>query len=357
MSIDVWRVGRIYHYRFQVKPFPRVQRSTRLRDKKKALAVAERAYTAALARANGGNPIPTLNELIADWHAVRASHSSAHHVRSIKTFARLHLYGLGEKLLNELDTTTVERARALHLDGRAFSSANHWLRILKLLVAWAVKRNILPRLPWDVAMLSVQKRPRAILPFADVLAWFDAIDQAGRAPALSTAARLMLWLGLRESEVITAQWDWFDWERATYTPGVTKGREADALRVLPQLAEYLAPRRAAEGLLVCRADGTPYGPGFMRDVIRAANGACKIKGITPHRLRGTIATWLSESGAPAQDVQAFLRHKDIRTTMVYLEKNMDRVSAAQGKIAEKVGLTRRESGEHLKTKPYGCYDP
>lgn len=347
MSIDVWRVGRIYHYRFQVKPFRRVQRSTRLRDKQKALVVAERAYSAAVARANGGNPIPTLIELINEWHHVHACHSSAHHVRSIKTFTKLHLYGMGDRLVSELDTITVERARALHLNGRAFSTANHWLRILKLLVSWAVKRKILPRLPWDVAMLSVQKRPRAILPMADVLSWFEVVDQAGRAPALSTAARLMLWLGLRESEVITARWEWFDWERATYTPGLTKGREADALRVLPQLAGYLAPLRATEGLVACRADGTPYGPGFMRDVIRVANAACKIKGITPHRLRGTIATWLSESGTPAQDVQAFLRHKDIRTTMAYLEKNMDRVSAAQEKIAEKAGLTWRENGEQL----------
>lgn len=347
MSIDVWRVGRIYHYRFQVKPFPRVQRSTRLRDKQKALAVAEHAYNAAVARSNGGNPIPTLVELINEWHQVRARHSSPHHIRSIKTFAKLHLYGLGDKPVSELDTTTVERARALHLDGRSFSTANHWLRILKLLVGWAVRRAILPRLPWNVAMLSVQKQPRAILPMDTVLAWFDVIDQAGRAPALSTAARLMLLLGLRESEVITARWEWFDWERAIYTPGLTKGREADGLRVFPQLADYLAPHRVSEGLIVCRADGTAYGPGFMRDVIRSANTACKIKGITPHRLRGTIATWLSENGAPAQDVKAFLRHKDIRTTMAYLEKNMDRVSAAQGKIAEKVGLTRRENGEHL----------
>jgi len=348
MSAEVFKVGSIWHYRFQVRPFKRVQRSTRMRDRKRATVVAERAYTDAVTRANGGNPIPTLAQLLADWLELRAAISSAHHVRSVKTFNRLHLYGLGEKLISELDTTTVERARAAHLAGRSYSTANHWLRILKLLVNWAVKRGILARLPWDVAMLSVQKRPRVLLPLADVHAWFEAIDRTvARAPALSTAARLMLWLGLRESEAITARWEWFDWERATYTPGVTKGREADPLRVLPELAAYLAPLRATEGLLLCRPDGTPYGPGFMRAAIQSANSVCKIKGITPHRLRGTIATWLSESGTPAQDVQAFLRHKDIRTTMVYLERNMDRVSAAQGRIAEKAGLTRRENGEQL----------
>lgn len=353
MSVDVFKIGAVWHYRFQVRPFRRVQRSTRLRNKRLAEEVAERAYAEAIARANGGSPIPTLAALIDEWNQLRAGHSSDHHVRSVEIFGRLHLYGLGEKRISDLDTTSVELARAQHLVGRSFSTANHWLRILKLLVNWAVKRKILPRLPWDVAMLSVQKKPRAMLPLAVVRSWFAAIDRAGaRSAAISTAARLMLWLGLRESETITAQWEWLDWERSSYTPGITKGREADALPVLPELADYLAPRKQVEGLMVCHTDGTPYGPGYMRDAIRTANRACGIKGVTPHRLRGTIATWLSENGVPAQDVQKFLRHKDIRTTMAYLEQSMDRVSSAQGRIAQKAGYARRENGEQLETKPY-----
>lgn len=354
MSIDVFKVGRTWHYRFQVKPFPRVQRSTRLRDKRLALAVAGRAYNDAVTRANGGNPIPTLAELHAEWLTVRGPHSSAHHVRSVKTFGRLHMPALAAMRIDEITTDVVERTRAAFLSTHSRASANHWLRILKLLVRWAVRREILPRLPWDVAMLAVQKRPRAILPLAAVSAWFGAVDAlAGAASPISMAVRLMLLLGLRESEVITARWEWFDWERATYTPGKTKGKEADALPLFGALAEYLAPLRKAEGLVVCQADGSPFGAGFARWRIRAANAACSIKGITPHRLRGTIATAMSEAGAPVQDVQAYLRHKDVRTTMAYLERNMGRISKAQAKIAEKAGLTWRESGEHLEREPYG----
>lgn len=358
MSVTLIKVGAVWHYRYQVRPFGRVQRSTRETSRARADRVAQKAYIDAVERANGGEPIPTLAALIAEWRALRAGHSSKHHVRTVDIFARLHLYGLGDKLISELDTTTVERARAEHLATHAYSTANHWLRILKLLVNWAVKRGILARLPWDVAMLKVQKKPRATLPLAAVLDWFAAVDRAASAaPAISAAARLMLWLGLRESEAITARWEWFDWARAAYTPGETKGREADALPVLPQLADYLTPLRKAEGLIVCHADGAPYGPGFTRDAIRVANALCQTKGVTPHRLRGTIATLLSENGVPVQDIQKFLRHKDVRTTMAYLERNMDRVVAAQGRIAQKAGLTRRESGERLETEPYRDCDP
>lgn len=353
MSVDVFKVGNTYHYRFQVKPFPRVQRSTRLANRRQALAVAERAYEDAVIRANGGNPVPTLAELYADWLSVRAAHSSAHHVRSVKTFAKLHMHDLAAVRIDQLDTDAVERARGQHLATHNHASTNHWLRILKLLVHWAVRRKILARLPWDVAMLPVQKRPRAILPLAAVLSWFAAVDSAaGRAPFVSTAVRLMLLLGLRESEVITARWEWIDWERGTYTPGQTKGKEADALPMLPWLIDHLAPMRKAAGLIACHADGTPLPPGFARNHIRAANAVCSIKGITPHRLRGTIATVMSEAGAPVQSVQAYLRHKDIRTTMAYLEKNMDHITKAQAKIAEKAGLTWRENGEALESKPY-----
>ncbi|MYM31500.1 tyrosine-type recombinase/integrase [Duganella sp. CY15W] len=337
MTVSLFKIGGIWHYRFQVAPNPRVQRSTKLRSKAAALQVADRAYSNAVERANGGEPMPTLSEVIVEWFELRAPISSAAHIRSVDVFKRLHTYDLGGRLISDIDTEAVERARAQHLATHNFASANHWLRVLKLLVNWAVKRRILARLPWDVAMLKVQKRPRAILPMSVVMNWFEQVDRASsRAAGVGIAVRLMLWLGLRESEAITARWEWFDWERRTYTPGITKGREADALRLPRRLAEYLEPMHQIDGLVACQPDGQAFGPGFCRLAIMAANAACAIKGITPHRLRGTIATMMSEEGVPVQDVQRYLRHKDVRTTMAYLEINMDRVTQAQDRITGKI---------------------
>jgi integrase len=223
---------------------------------------------------------------------------------------------------------------------------------------WAVKRGILAGIPWRVAMLKIQKRPRAILPLAAAKAWFEAVDAVtpGR-PGIGTAVRLMFGLGLRESETTSARWEWVDWERSTYTPGVTKGREAEPIPMPAWLRAHLEPRRQVAGLIVAKDNGEPFAPGFAREAMRRANDACAIKGITPHRLRGTFATLLSEAGVPIQTVQKVMRHKSFTTTMGYLERNFDTAVRAQERISELAGFSCRENGERIESEPVNSGGP
>jgi integrase/recombinase XerC len=338
MSATMIKVKGIWHYRFQVAG-RRVQRSTREASKGRAETVADRAYKDAVVRANGGEPVPTLRELGRAWLEIHRPVASNHHVKGVETLLRLHLYGLGDKKIGDITTEDVELARNEHLKTRKPATANHWLAYLKLLTMWAVNRGILDKAPWKVKMLKVQKKPRPTLPLDIAHAWFAAVDAASASrPAIGTAVRLMFGLGLRESEVITARWEWIDWQRGTYTPGKTKGKEADPVPMPPWLRERIEPLRQPEGMIVCQADGQPFASGFARDAMRKANAACKVKGITPHRLRGTFATLLSESGVPIQTIKAVMRHKSFLTTMGYLEKNLDLAVGAQINIAQKAGL-------------------
>jgi integrase len=338
MSATIFKKGGVYHFRFQVAG-KRVQRSTGLANKKAAEEIARREHDAAVVRANGGQPVPTLDQLAEAWIVVHRPVASSAHIRSVEAFRRLHMYKLGIKPIGDITTEDVELARIEHLATRKPASANHWLRILKLLTMWAVKRDILPASPWKVKMLKVQKRPRAVLPLDVAKAWFDAVDEAtARAPAIGTAVRLMFGLGLRESESMTARWEWIDWQRSTYTPGITKGREADPVPMADWLRAHLEPLRQAEGLIVAKLNGQAFAPGFARQAMRQANRTCSTKGITPHRLRGTFATLLSEAGAPIQDIQRIMRHKNHSTTMGYLETNLGRAARAQNAIGEKAGF-------------------
>jgi integrase/recombinase XerC len=104
------------------------------------------------------------------------------------------------------------------------------------------------------------------------------------------------------------------------------------------LIECLEARRQLSGLIVARPDGQAFASGFARQAIRRANDACAIKGITPHRLRGTFATLMSEAGVPIQTVQRVMRHKSFITTMGYLEKNLNLAFDAQAKISLLAGL-------------------
>lgn len=349
MSITLFKSGKskLWHYRFQVAGV-RVQRSTRVARKGQAEAIAERAHAEAVVRANGGQPVPTLRELFREWAETRGPVASEHHRRSVDVIRRLHLYDLGELPINELTTMRIEKARNQHLVEHEPATVNHWLRVIKLVVNWAVKREVLAQLPWKVAMLKVQKRPRAILPLDVAMTWFAAIDAATkREPGIATAVRMMFGAGLREGESASARWEWIDWERRTYTPGITKGREAEPVPMPGWLLDHLALRRRDEGLIATKANGDELPRGFARTAMRNANAKCRTKGITPHRLRGSFATLLSEAGANIQTIQAVMRHKSPLTTMAYLEKDLRRVSAAQEQIAQKMGTERRESGAAL----------
>jgi len=337
MSANVFKRGGVWHYRFQVAGV-RYRRSTGLASRRAAEQVAQREYDAAVLRANGGEPVPTLAELAQAWIEVHRPVSSAAHIRSVELFQRLHMFDLGAKSINEITTLDVEMARNLYLLTHKPASANHWLRIVKLLTMWAVKRRMLAAMPWHVPMLKVQKRPRSILPLEAARAWFAAVDEAtAHAPGIGTAVRLMFGLGLREGEVISARWEWIDWARKTYTPGITKGREAEPVPMAGWLREHLQSRRQPAGLIVKKPDGRAFSSGFARQAIRRANETCAVKDITPHRLRGTFATLMSEAGVPIQTVQRVMRHKSFTTTLGYLESNLDAAAQAQ----ERIGMSAK----------------
>ncbi|VVE01764.1 tyrosine-type recombinase/integrase [Pandoraea terrigena] len=338
IRVNLFRVGHVWHYRFQLEG-ARVQRSTRETDRQRAAQVAERAFRHAKLWARNGKAIPTLRQLVEQWITIHAPTASKAHVKVVETFGRLHLYEIGDALIDELSTDRVELARVRHLETHAPVSANQWLKVMRLLCNWAVRRGILPAMPFHLRGLKVQKKPRAILPVKLAQDWLAAIDEReGERDAVRTAVRLMLGLGLRESETISARWEWLDVERRIYTPGRTKGREADPIPVPGWLLDYLMPKRLPAGQILVKPNGKPYAAGFTRTAMLAANQAVGAPHITAHRLRGTFATLLSESGVPVQSIQRALRHKNLTTTAAYLEVNMDTVAQGQRHIAEKIGF-------------------
>lgn len=346
MTNNLFRVGKVWHYRFQINGV-RVQRSTRETVKHRAEEIAIRAYRHARTWARGDEPIPTLRDLVVQWLVVHESTASRSHVKIVGTFARLHLYELGDVMLDELTTERVEAARLMHIRSHAPASVNLWLKVLRLVCNWAVRRKVIPALPFQVKLLKVQKRPRVTLSVALAQQWLCEVDRiAGAGRGVAVAVRLMLGIGLREAEAITGRWDWLDWDRLIYTPGITKGREADPIPVPAWLADYLRPMRKTAGLIVAKPDGSGFAHGFTRRTMLRANEACGVGHLTAHRLRGTFATLLSEAGVPVQTIQRVMRHKSPLTTMAYLEVNMPQVIGAQRLIADRVGFRSTADSEH-----------
>lgn len=345
-AYSLFKVGTTWHYRFQVDG-KREQKSTRETVQAKADTVAARAHAAAVLRSRGEEPCPTLRELVVLWLAAHAMTAGQAHLKSLETFGRRHLYDLGDVLLSDLTTARVEEARSRHLLDHARASANHWLACLTLLVHWAVRRHMIREISWSVKRLSVQKKPRRTLPMSSAMKWLEQIDKI-TTPSMARAIRLAFFVGLRENEAVGARWEWVDWEHHIYTPGKTKGKEAKPRAIPGWLIEALLPHRKPQGLICPGPKGKAYSLGMMAKVMRKANTLTKQVGITPHRLRGTYLTTLSELGVPIQDIQAMAGHADVRTTMAYLETDINRVHRAQDELGKRLGFPRRGSGEPRK---------
>lgn len=331
--MKLFKVGKIWAYRYQIAGV-RTQRSTGTSVRGQAEAIAMQAFQEAKQRARGEEPITTLGKLRDAWLEVHAATVSASHWRDVCAWKP---YDLEHVKADRLSTELVETARAKRLAGCSPATANLWLRILNLLGHWAVRRGMISALPWRLKMLKVQKRVRPTLPASKAQSWLAAAESNGRPAnraALGRALRLMVGLGLRVTEALGARWEWIDWERKTYTPGQTKGKEAVALEMPAWLVVYLLPAKADLGLIL----GVQHPIGFCRKAIKFANEQCATPGLSPHRLRGTFATMHSESGTPIQIIQKMMRHKNVSTTMAYLESDPGVAKKQQEEVARRMGF-------------------
>ncbi len=333
--MKLWRDPKsgIYQVRFTVGGI-RQKHSTKTTVKGQAEAEAVRIYQEATTRAQGREPVRTVDKTLELWLAAHSRTASIGHYRNVSTWDPC---GLERVMLDRCTTDLVEMAREKFAVGRKPATVNGWMRTLNLLGGWAVERGMIQALPWRVKMERVQKSPRKTLPASLVRPWIEAAESTAFKShrwKIGTALRLMIGLGLREQEALGARWEWIDWDRKSYTVGKAKGFEARVIPMPEWMLAYLKPAKLDLGLIL----GCARPAGFTRKAIAGANVAMGTPGISPHRLRGTFATLHSEAGTPIQVIQQMLGHKSPTTTMLYLEAHREKAEEQQAKVAGIMGM-------------------
>lgn len=298
--------------------------------------------------------VPTLTATYTGWKKEMSTTATAGHLKSVDSYWRLHLQPyLGYLPLSMVSTPAVENCRKAYLDGGGTEGgANSLLVALNALFGWAIRHRHIRMKPYEVKKLRVQQKPRPILPADLTPRFLREVDRA-KNPHVRTAIRLMVGLGLREEEALTARWEWLDLRRNTYTPGQTKGREAVRLDLPEWLSDHLKKLKHKPSGLLLPSDlldeeerETPHRAGFTKKTIHRVSKALGIIGLTPHRLRATFATLHSDAGTPTPEVQRMLRHKNISTTMRYVETGRQSLIEAQRKVAEAMKLQKPKPPEN-----------
>lgn len=134
--------------------------------------------------------------------------------------------------------------------------------------------------------------------------------------------------GVRVSEFCSVKTDQVDWERKAVLIEHGKGDVTRWTYLNPEaevsLRAYLDSRRDDSPFLFTTLKGSPSGlsPRTVQntvDRIVSRSGRRYSVRISPHVFRHTIATVLLQNGMPVEQVQRFLGHANVNTTLIYAE--------------------------------------
>jgi integrase len=190
-----------------------------------------------------------------------------------------------------------------------------------------------------VTFQRIQRKPRPTIPAGRIQEFLDTVDRATACPQKRCMVRIMLGLGLREGEVLGMRWEWFNPEQRTYTVGRAKGKEARVLPVPSWVwSQIMALPKTTSPWCFPDACLRPRRPNFLRGLLSRVRKEFGIGHITQHRLRASFASLHAEAGTPITEIQGMLGHKNITTTMIYVEQTLEAKRRAQDSLSKQLGL-------------------
>jgi site-specific recombinase XerD len=132
---------------------------------------------------------------------------------------------------------------------------------------------------------------------------------------------VMLYGGLRRKEVTTLDWQDVDFEKRLLVVKGSKTHHIAEVPISPKAVDALAQwrERCPGDVVFPNGQGKHMTPDRVSRIVKKyARKAGLKKEVTAHTLRHTLATNVLLNGADVTLVQKQLRHRDIKSTMIYL---------------------------------------
>jgi integrase len=275
---------------------------------------------------------PTVKLAYLHWVDTKKGKVSQSHLDRAADAIELHvLPHIGQKPVDQVTNQDIEILISHYLERpskritgpskRTRSGANTLLLYLRNVFNHMVSMGKLKEVPWQVKNLSVKKKLRPYVPIERASSFFAEVYRTRNLPVM-IAVRAMFWMGLRECEGIGLRWEWFSYDMRYYTPGLTKGGEAETMVTEQGLRSLLwcliwdrfSGVKPISGLVVGE-----HIQGFTKKCVGRSGEAIGVEGITPHSMRRSFATNLARAGKSAHQIQQALRHKTLETSEGYVQ--------------------------------------
>jgi integrase len=202
--------------------------------------------------------------------------------------------------------------------------ANRLLALLRKMFSFAVKQDILGASPCVEIDMPHEESPRdRVLSPAEIKKFWKGLEKASMAPLTRLALKLMLATAQRRDEVVSASWSEFDLAEGVWEIPAARSKNKNAHRVpLSPLARDLLGQ--VQGL----GEGSPWlfpsprgdgamAPAAVSHAMRKNLERIGIENATPHDLRHTAASQMTEMGVARLVVSKVLGHSDGSITAVY----------------------------------------
>lgn len=188
------------------------------------------------------------------------------------------------------------------------------LLMLRAAIRWAIKEKWLP--PDAEPHIEV---PRAPPPRNRWLTREEAgrlIESAVR-PHVSLYLRLALYTAARQRAILDLTWDRVDFNRGLIDLGNLPGGKGRA--IVPIASPLLEPLIEAKTGSTCShvIEFKCRPVASVKTGTRAAAIRANLPGVTPHILRHTAATWMTQTGTPLREVAQFLGNTEKLIERVY----------------------------------------
>lgn len=331
------RVGEFWQFRFSHRGQLRTgsTKCSNFKDARIWLA----AFKSRLARAEVGDlDAPTVKRAFENWLSLKKGFSSEANLSRARRAMEQHVLPIiGTTKADRVRSSDVARVVQTYLEGegphgraRTADGANVVISYLRAVFAYLVDDGYLVKIPFRISKQRTQMKPRTTLPIEKIEPFLEHIDHHAH-HHIRIAVRFMLWMGLRETESLDVRWEWMRGKDQMFH-GQTKGKEAAKFHIPEDLQGLLANLPKGSVWVLPGKGDAPHRQQFTRRAIEQAGIAVGIPGLTPHRLRATYATLLSQTGASVYEVQKLLRHKQLSTTLHYVQTDEKSLAEATQRL-------------------------